>query len=109
MAFARNFRQTMTYWAPTGHDTYGKPTFASPTTYACRWEDKQELFRDKKGQEVISKSKVYTGATLNIDGYLFLGTSVAADPTVVNGAWEIRMIGVSPDLRAIRQLNVATL
>ena len=107
--FERNLRQTATYWASTGHDLFGKQAFATPVTLPVRWEDKVELIRDKTGEEIASKSRVFLATDIDIDGYLFLGTSVAADPTQVNGAEEVRQLVSTPDLRNLKTLYVAYL
>lgn len=105
--FERNLKQTVTYWEPTGSDLFGKATFSSPVTLSCRWEDIQEQFTDKLGQVTISRSKVYLASDINIDGYLFLGTSVASDPTEVAEAEEIRNIKRIPDLYNLKTMYVA--
>lgn len=109
MSFLTALNQTVTYWAQTGLDTYGKGTFASPVTRACRWEDKAELILDKYGEEVVSQSRVFFGQDIALEGYLYLGTSAGADPTVVAGAKEIRQRKMTPDLRNLQQLYVAFL
>lgn len=108
--FERNLKQTLTYWAPTGvSDAFGKVTYASPVPLSCRWEDRIELFRDKRGQEFQSKAKVFLAVAIDLDGYLFKGTSAAADPTAVAGAYEVRQLLTTPDLRALKNMYVALL
>lgn len=106
---ARNLRQLATYWVQTGTDLYGKGIFSSPVQRVCRWEDMNELFIDKMGQEVTCKSRVFFVEDLSVEGYLFNGNSSAADPTALAGTWEIRQVKRTPDLRAIRTLYVAYL
>lgn len=107
--FERNLNQTVTYWAPTGSDLFGKATFATPVTLSARWEDIQEMFRDKLGNETVSRSKVFLASDIHIDGYLFLGTSVITDPTDVTGAEQVRQMKRLPDLRSLKILYVALL
>lgn len=107
--FERNLKQTATYWAPASTDIFGKVTYSAPQERACRWEDRQELFRDKAGQETTSRSKIFMALDADLDGYLYLGTSAASDPTTVAGAWEIRQIARLPDLRNLKTLYVAIL
>ena len=104
MNVTRNMKQTLTYWAPQGTNSYGARTFASPVTKACRWEDSNELFRDAKGQQVVAKSKVFTPSEVELGGYLFLGTSATADPKTVAGAYEILSVREMPDLRNLTQM-----
>lgn len=107
--FERNLRQTLTYWAPLGTDMYGRTSFAAPVTRICRWEDKSELVRSKKGDEIVTKSRVFMAEDFDINGYVFLGTSVATDPHDVEGAWEIQQRAATPDLRLMKTLYVAYL
>jgi hypothetical protein len=109
MSFARQMKQTITYWAPSTTDVYGKKTYASPVALTGRWEEKQEIFRDKTGKDIMSKARIFLQQAVVIDGYLYLGTSAGSDPTTVSGAWEIQAVGRMPDLRALRNLYVAML
>lgn len=107
--FERNLRQTATYWAQTGLDKYGKPTFSAPTTIACRWEDRQELFIDKRGQETLSRARVFFAQAVDLEGYLYLGESAATDPLTLQDAFEIQATKKTPDLRNLKSLYVAML
>ena len=82
---------TATYWS-TGNslDLYGQPRFPAPAVIACRWEDKQELFVDDKGEEVVSSAVVYSDLDLDLGGFLFMGESAQANPIGVAGARKIR-------------------
>lgn len=103
--FTRNMKQTATYWARSGSNTYNEPTFSAPVPVLCRWEDKGVLFKDAEGRELVSRAVVYPASPLQRQGYLFLGTSVAADPRTVSGAFEILQIGASPNLGNTLTLN----
>ncbi len=106
----RHLHQVLTYWAPAGtYDTYGKPLYLSPVQYNCRWEDKQQNFVNKIGTEKVSKSRIFLSEQLDIDGFVFLGTSVASDPTQVSGAREIQALGRIPDLRNLKSLTTVFL
>lgn len=103
----RGFNQTLTYWAPsTKTDLYGKPASSTPVQFKCRWEDRREQLKDKKGEELISKSRVFLIEDVEEDGYVFLGVSTEADPTTVKDAWEIQCKARQPDLRGLRNLTV---
>lgn len=107
---ARNMRDVITYWAPTGvKNVYGKPTWDPPVTLMARWEDTQQIIVSKHAKEYVSKSKVMVIEELSMDGYLFNGTSTEVDPTTVTGAWEIQAVGRMNDLRAMSSLTVAFL
>jgi hypothetical protein len=109
--FERNLLQTCTYWKPQSTDQYGKTTFATPVALNCRWEEKSELFIDKKMQEVTSKAKVFLVDTPDVDeeGYILLGTSVEASPLGLAGAFEVRALKRTPDLRVLKQMLVVML
>lgn len=110
MAIARALNQTLTYWEPTGiTDLYGKPTWKSPVQLPCRWEDKQQEVMSKTGEEIVSKSRVFLLSTININGYLLLGSVSTADPTQVEGAWEVQQVGTTPDLRNLKSLTTVYL
>jgi hypothetical protein len=108
MSYLKALKQDVTYWAPTSENEFGAKAFTRSQLKA-RWEDKSELFRDKNGQEVVSKSRVFLAQGVNINGYLFLGVSNASDPRTVSGAHEIRQTKTSPDLRNMKSLYVAIL
>ena len=105
----RNLRQAVTYWAYSGIDGWGAVTYAAPVAITGRWEDKQVLFRDAEGQEVLSNAIVYVSQAVIIKGYLYLGTSVAVNPLDVSGAKEIRNYDITPNLKATAYLRKAWL
>lgn len=102
-------KQVATYWAMTGYNDYGGAVFALPVQIPCRWENKIELFRNKEGKEVASKGKVYFLQPVELDGYLWLGTSTEADPRTVPDSYEIQGLYTTPDLRNLKSLTVAYL
>ena len=104
--FTRNLKQTLTYWAPGTLNLYGKPTWSSPVQFKCRWEDKTQQLVNKHGEEFVSMTRAFVIETVDMDGYVFLGTSSAADPTVLAGAQEIQAVARQPDLRGLNQLTV---
>ena len=96
----KNLNQTITYWANPTSDGWGGSTFDTPVAITGRWEDRQELYRDADGQEVLSHAVVFVGQDVDIKGYLYLGTSVAANPKNVDGAREIKSFRKIPNLKA---------
>jgi hypothetical protein len=106
-SYARWMKQDITYWAPSTQDVYGKWVFTAPLALTGRWEDRTELIINKAGQEVGSRSRVYLTQAVEIDGYLYKGTSSATDPTTIRDAYPILVVGNQPDLRNLKQLNVA--
>lgn len=99
---SRGLQQNVTYWAPAAPNKFGAVTFASPSVIKGHWEDVQELFRDKNGQEVVSKSKVLVASDVAVGGYLFLGSSAAADPHSLQAAYEIMAFNSVPNRKATR-------
>lgn len=97
-----NLREAVTYWAPSGVDNFGDPSFATPVTIKSKWEDRTELFIDGEGREQRSKSVVYVDTDLVVGGYLFRGSSIVSDPLSVSGAFMIK------DFRKISDFEVET-
>lgn len=108
MSYLKALKQDITYWVPGAENKFGGKAF-NRSQVKGRWEDSAELFRDKTGQEVVSKARVFFAFDVSINGYLYLGTSSATDPRTVAGAHEIRQTKTSPDLRAMKSLRVAIL
>ncbi|KKN90091.1 hypothetical protein LCGC14_0232040 [marine sediment metagenome] len=97
----RMLKQQGTYWAPpTAIDAFEGSTYVEPIAIKTRWEDKAILFRDEAGVEVTSSSVVYVDRDVVTRGYLYNGTSTAADPTTVDGAREIRRFEKCPTVSA---------
>ena len=112
-AYARNMPHTATYWAPGVPDGFGGMDFSSvtPVVIACRWQDRQELFRDTQGNQVMSVAIVYPAQAVALQGYLArgdAGTAVIGDPREA-GALEVRAVGSSPSLSGDEELNKAWL
>jgi len=105
----KNLHDDVTYWQITGTNRYGKTTFGAPVVLKGRWEERSEMIRAKNGQEIVSKSRVYLLEDVELDGYLYLGVSNDADPSAIDGAYEIQMKGRIPDLRNLTTLYTAFL
>lgn len=86
----RAFRDTITYWAPSGYTVEGNRSFAAPVQLTGKWEDEQQLAIDAAGNEFTSMAVAYVDTDVVNEGWLFEGTSVAASPYGVTGAREIR-------------------
>lgn len=98
-----------TFWAFSGTDDFGNTQFSSPVYVDCRWEDKQELFRNEEGNEVMSEAVVLLGSSVSIEGYLYHGTSSGSDPTAISDAKEIRQYSEIPDIKRNNTLYKAWL
>lgn len=108
-SLSRGLKQTVTYWGPSTYNKYGDQTWAAPVTFAARWESRNELFITKDGEESHARAIVYALTSMAVDGYLYLGTSVATDPETVSGADKIRRIDGTPDLKGQTTLYKAYL
>lgn len=99
---ARLLKQDGTYWAPhatTPYDEYGDQSWVTPAEIKCRWEDRNEVFLDTKGEQRHSKVWVWSTTSMAVDGYLFLGTSSTANPETVSGADKILRVEAVPDVK----------
>ncbi len=97
--YRRQLKQTATYWSPGTRDSFGNITFGAPVAIPCRWEDKSEQFMSRGTEEIISSSIVFINQDVVEGGYMFLGTSAAADPEGVEGAVVIQKFEKIPDIR----------
>lgn len=91
--------QEATYWASPVPDGFGGHTFDPPERIKVRWIQKSEEFLSTRGSPEFSQAVVHSNQDLDIGGYIFLGTSFAADPTTVDGAFPIKRFKKTPDLR----------
>lgn len=96
-----NLVQDITYWT-TSSDGFGGSTYGAPQSLKGRWEERNDVFRTPNGQEKVSKAVVYLDTDVEINGYLYLGVSVASDPTTVSGATLIEGFRKIPNLGAVR-------
>ena len=98
-----SLNQTAVYWGTPAASGFGHKTFAAAVEVDCRWEEKSDLYIDRKGKEFVSRSVVFVGQDLDIGGYLYLGELDDLDsdpaPTDVSGAYEIRAFQKIPDLK----------
>ena len=103
--YTRNMRQEATYWPYVGPDQFGNPSYGPGELIRCRWQHVASLFRDVSGREVTSAAVVYTDRPLGVQGRLALGSRVGDTPEGGAGAYEIRQVGSSPDLRQTTVLH----
>lgn len=106
-------RQVAVYFAKTGDDEYGKPTWAQPVEIMCRWEDVQKEFIKPDGTRALSQSVVYPSVVPKPGDVLVLGALVALtdvnDPKQNAGAGEVQQADSIPNLRATETLYIAYL
>lgn len=91
----RYLRQRAIYWAPVGSDPAGEETFVDPIVVRCFWQDENQLFTDKKGNQVLSRSIVAVDRDLQLDGalgFLEKGKDIADfDPFPFNNPGVLRI------------------
>ena len=93
--------QTAVYWAFSSVDGWGVITIADPVEVDVRWEDKQVLFRNVDGQEIMSEARVYLNQDVTTKGFLKLCelTDLDSDDSpLANDAKEIKSFQKSPSL-----------
>ena len=94
--------QDAIYWAPSGVDSRGQPTWALPKEIRVRWEDVTQEFIDDDGDVQMSRALIYVSEDVEVAGVLFLGqllnTIDQTDPKANAGAWEIRRYEKLPKL-----------
>lgn len=107
-------KQTAVYWAPLAPDPYGQPTYADPIELRVRWDDTQEEIVTTDGtRTTATRSTVYLGQDIVLDGLLMLGdiSSVVDGDVRANNptAKVIRSFANIKTLKADDSLRVATL
>ena len=109
-------KQCLVYWAFSARDGYGGATFSTPVEIWGRWEDKQKMFTDNLGNQLISSSIVYLSQEVAANDWLFLGgladiaTSIDnTNPKNVASAQQIRATTKVPSLRANKFQRIAFL
>ncbi len=106
-------KQKAVYWAFTGYDNHGQPTYAAAVQIACRWVDSHEEIINAKGEKQISNATVMVGVDTPPDGVLWLGAigglTDAANPFNNPDAWPIIKFDKTPNFRATESLRIATL
>ena len=94
----QRLNQSAAYWSVTGADASGDPTFAAAKAIKVRWEDKTTVFTRPNGEEASSSTTVFVKEDIAAGDFLFLGTSVVADPTTLKGAKEVQGFSKIPQL-----------
>jgi hypothetical protein len=102
------FPQTATYWAPGTVNIDGEQSPGAPVQLNVRWEDNAERKIIPSGEEVFFKSKVYSEVDLEVNGYLYLGTTADTNPRNVN-AELIRVFDKVPNLTGTKYVRKSML
>lgn len=107
-------QQTAVLWTNPILDGFGGRTFDDGIEIQCRWEQRQELFVDAAGREVLSRAVVYIDRDVAVHDYLFLGELVDLasgedEPFGNADAFEVRAFKSVPSLDATRHVRMAWL
>lgn len=105
------YKQTAVYYAQNGTDSFGRPKFAAPVEFRCRWQQEHKLFLDGEGQQAVSDAKVMIEDAVKEGGFLFEGVlaDAPADPLAGPDCYEIRKYERIPDLKNKAQVHIAML
>ena len=88
-------KQDAVYWGNPTQTGTGAFTFDDPVEIQVRWDDKQELVIDDKGNEVVSRASVMVKQDVDLGGMLMLGTiddidsGLYGDPYSLDNAFRI--------------------
>jgi len=104
----RYLTHQITWWKLVAINAAGEAIFNPPVVIAGRWEDKQELFRNRTGDEAVSNAEVLVDRDLEIGDYILLGASAIRDPSLTQ-AQAIRQFTKTPDLRNLTNTRKAIL
>lgn len=77
------FTDTITLAELTSRDSYGKPNYGSAASFDARVTFKDELTRDSKGREVLSKGHVWIEGTPTITPEYELTLSDSTVPPIL--------------------------
>lgn len=98
---------TLVYWAPGAPGNDGNPTYSAGIEITGRKQEKRELIRNAKGEQITSSAVVYydpSDQTLALNGRLEhttlteLSAGQIADPNLVAGVGIIENAGTSPSV-----------
>ena len=96
-------KDDLIYWAYSGADRYGQPTYAAPVQMKCRWDDcRKQIFTDD-GSPVFTKIELITASALTLKGVVKKGKLTAsinqADPHANADVHEIMETAITPMLK----------
>lgn len=91
----------VTYWKSGGIDYAGQPSWETPVTIPCRWEDEQRLYINSDGRESRGRSSIYCNyGGLDVGDYVLQGTSTEVSPP--SGSYEVKSPRTIKNLRGTR-------
>ena len=100
------------YWGTPMSDGEGGSTYVAPVEISVRWVDKAVKFIGPGGEELVSKSVVYTSVDCDVGG-LLKHTSLASlrskDPSIETDVHKIKGFDKLPTLKGDQYLRTAYL
>lgn len=64
------FNQVVWWRSPAGIDKYGEPINVTDTAIRVRWEDVRRQVRNKDGHEVVSETRVFCTAAVDVGHFI---------------------------------------
>lgn len=103
--------QTAVYWGNPKPDGFGGYIFDAPIEIKCRWEDMPRVRTAKMSKEIHQKSNVLITRSVDLEGWMYLGTLielenaannfiVPSNPQKVKEAYQIIAIDKTPLFRS---------
>lgn len=99
----RNLNQSAVYWAKAGKDGFNTYAYSAPVQVACRWEDRTDIVKNSKGEEVVSSALVFVDRIIKQEDYLQLGNlevSTPANPFNAKKAVPVIRMDSIPNVKA---------
>lgn len=81
----RKLNQSAIYWAKSAPDGYGDYSYSAPVQILCKWEDKTDIVKNSRGEEVVSNSLVFIDRDVNFEDFLQLGEVDGLTPASPEG------------------------
>jgi hypothetical protein len=104
-------KQTLVYWAYSGSDLFGQPTYANPVQMTCRWDDMVKQVFTPEGSPVFSKIELITKKRLEPKGLVWKGTlakfTAGLRPDNSTGVHEVLAASSTPNFRNTETLYEA--
>lgn len=96
--------EKLVWWTSPTPDGFGGKSFADATEIDGRWEQRQKLYRDAEGRELMSNAVVYVGIDVAVGDFLMLGeisdlSSGAEDPDQQPTAYEVVALETIKDVQ----------
>ena len=96
------FGNAITVWRRGKRDVYGNYQWSQPFVLDCRIEDRQRMFNDAQGKQVLGRSVIYTEEDSLILGDYVIQGDHSVYPVPVGGAFEVKDRQTIPNLRHTR-------